>query len=76
MISWKLFWCLCKVIVTCIISGEDWGFVSSGDALVFVDNHDNQRGHGAGGENILTYKESKPYKVFIVNIFASSVSVV
>jgi alpha-amylase len=28
-----------------------------------VDNHDNQRGHGGGGANILTYKESKLYKV-------------
>jgi hypothetical protein len=45
------------------VSGEGWGFVASGDALVFVDNHDNQRGHGAGGENILTYKKSKLYKV-------------
>jgi alpha-amylase len=44
-------------------SGEAWGFVGSGDALVFVDNHDNQRGHGAGGESVLTYKQSKLYKV-------------
>ncbi|NWS98909.1 AMYP amylase, partial [Mionectes macconnelli] len=26
--------------------GEGWGFVPSDRALVFVDNHDNQRGHG------------------------------
>ena len=44
-------------------SGEPWGFVQPGDALVFVDNHDNQRGHGAGGDSILTYKTSKLYKV-------------
>jgi hypothetical protein len=44
-------------------SGEGWGFVGSGDALVFVDNHDNQRGHGAGGEEVLTYKQAKLYKV-------------
>uniref|UniRef100_A0A671REX6 alpha-amylase n=1 Tax=Sinocyclocheilus anshuiensis TaxID=1608454 RepID=A0A671REX6_9TELE len=25
--------------------GEGWGFMSSDKALVFVDNHDNQRGH-------------------------------
>jgi alpha-amylase len=43
--------------------GQPWGFVPDGDALVFVDNHDNQRGHGAGGEDILTYKEPKRYKV-------------
>jgi len=43
--------------------GEPWGFLPHGDALVFVDNHDNQRGHGAGGAHILTYKTSKLYKV-------------
>ena len=37
--------------------------LSSGDALVFVDNHDNQRGHGAGGELIFTLYEPRPYKV-------------
>lgn len=30
---------------------------------MFVDNHDNQRGHGSGGSNVLTYKESKQYKM-------------
>jgi hypothetical protein len=43
--------------------GEPWGFVPHGDALVFVDNHDNQRGNGAGGADILTYKTPKLYKV-------------
>ena len=33
------------------------------DALVFVDNHDNQRGHGAGGDTILTFRESRLYKM-------------
>jgi len=28
--------------------GPDWGFIPDENALVFVDNHDNQRGHGAG----------------------------
>lgn len=28
-------------------------------ALVFVDNHDNQRGHGAGGDSILTFWEPR-----------------
>lgn len=28
--------------------GPDWGFIGDNNALVFVDNHDNQRGHGAG----------------------------
>jgi len=31
-------------------------------AVVFVDNHDNQRGHGGGG-NILTYKDDYQYKL-------------
>jgi len=39
--------------------GQEWGFVPSDDALVFVDNHDTQR----DGPPILTYKESKLYKV-------------
>lgn len=33
-----------------------------GNALVFVDNHDNQRGHGGGGD-LLTFREPKLYKV-------------
>lgn len=37
--------------------------MASGSALTFVDNHDNQRGHGAGGSNVLTYKTSKNYKM-------------
>lgn len=43
--------------------GPEWGFLNSDRALVFVDNHDNQRGHGAGGDSILTYKQSKQYKM-------------
>ncbi|CAG9810115.1 unnamed protein product [Chironomus riparius] len=43
--------------------GESWGFMASASALTFVDNHDNQRGHGAGGDNVLTYKVSKQYKM-------------
>uniref|UniRef100_A0A3B1IR29 alpha-amylase n=1 Tax=Astyanax mexicanus TaxID=7994 RepID=A0A3B1IR29_ASTMX len=35
--------------------GEGWGMMPTGKALVFVDNHDNQRGHGAGGASILTF---------------------
>lgn len=37
--------------------------MNSDYALVFIDNHDNQRGHGAGGDNILTYKQSRQYKM-------------
>ncbi|XP_031350055.1 alpha-amylase A-like [Photinus pyralis] len=43
--------------------GTGWGLLPSEDAFTFVDNHDNQRGHGAGGDNILTYKSSKQYKM-------------
>ncbi|KAF2880634.1 hypothetical protein ILUMI_25528 [Ignelater luminosus] len=43
--------------------GTGWGFLDSHNALIFVDNHDNQRGHGAGGSNVLTYKNSKQYKM-------------
>ncbi|EDS43918.1 alpha-amylase B [Culex quinquefasciatus] len=43
--------------------GEGWGFLPSHLALVFVDNHDNQRGHGAGGSDVLTHKIPKNYKM-------------
>ncbi|XP_022108600.1 alpha-amylase-like [Acanthaster planci] len=35
-------------------------------ALVFVDNHDNQRGHG-GGQGVITFKEPRQYKM--CNVF-------
>ncbi|XP_011639361.1 alpha-amylase-like isoform X2 [Pogonomyrmex barbatus] len=41
--------------------GEKWGLLPSGDALVFIDNHDTQRGNA----NILTYKSSKKYKMAV-----------
>lgn len=31
--------------------GEAWGMPSSNDVVVFLSNHDNQRGHGAGGKH-------------------------
>ena len=40
--------------------GESWGFMPSSSAVVFVDNHDNQRGHGGGGET-LTHKWGARY---------------
>ncbi|XP_011300849.1 alpha-amylase [Fopius arisanus] len=43
--------------------GNGWGLLPSGDALVMIDNHDNQRGHGAGGATILTYKDARIYKM-------------
>lgn len=47
--------------------GESWGFLAGGDAVVFTDNHDNQRGHGAGGSNIVTYKDGGLYN--LANVF-------
>ncbi|KAH8277618.1 hypothetical protein KR018_002242, partial [Drosophila ironensis] len=43
--------------------GTAWGFAASDVSLVFVDNHDNQRGHGGGGGDVLTHKLSKQYKM-------------
>lgn len=44
--------------------GEDWSQLSGLSALVFIDNHDNQRGHGAGGfGSILTFFEANMYKI-------------
>lgn len=45
--------------------GEGWGFMASASSLVFVENHDNERGHGAGGNQILTYKQAKQYKMAV-----------
>lgn len=38
--------------------GEQWGLSLSESALIFIDNHDTQRSN-----DVLTYKESKIYKV-------------
>ena len=38
------------------------GKLPSDKAVVFVDNHDNQRGHGAGGE-VVTYKDGSLYNL-------------
>jgi len=42
------------------------GLVPSNKALVFIDNHDKQRGHGGGG-NYLTYKDRTLYE--LANVF-------
>lgn len=42
--------------------GESWGLMKKSDAVVFIDNHDTQR-----GEAILTYKNGKLYE--LVNVF-------
>lgn len=41
--------------------GDKMGLLKSKDALVFVDNHDTQRGNAAGGHTILNYKNRKLY---------------
>ena len=41
--------------------GPSSGFLPSRYSFVFVDNHDNQRGHGSGGSMILNYKEKNLY---------------
>ena len=44
--------------------GEGWGFMGGLSAVAFVDNHDNQRGHGAGDfSRILTFFEDHLYKM-------------
>ncbi|MDP5215109.1 alpha-amylase family protein [Pseudoalteromonas tunicata] len=46
--------------------GEVWGMMPSHKAVVFVDNHDNQRGHGGAG-NVITFEDGKLYE--LANIF-------
>lgn len=41
---------------------ENWDLIPDGDSLIFIDNHDNQRGHGAGG-NIITHKIPRNYRI-------------
>ncbi|XP_013119376.2 alpha-amylase B [Stomoxys calcitrans] len=50
--------------------GPAWHMLPSTDAIVFVDNHDNQRGHGAGGADILTHKEPELYKMAVAFMLA------
>ncbi len=47
--------------------GNDWEncMLDGSKAVVFVNNHDNQRGHGSSG--VLTYKEGEQYQ--LANIF-------
>ena len=41
---------------------QGWGMADPEHAMVFIDNHDNQRGHGGGG-NLLTHKDPWNYKI-------------
>jgi pullulanase len=45
--------------------GNRWGLVPSERAVVFIDNHDRERGHGGGGN--LNYKEGARYN--LANVF-------
>ncbi len=46
--------------------GTTSGWFHPDRAVVFIDNHDNQRGHGGGG-NLLSYKDGKLHE--LANIF-------
>jgi alpha-amylase len=46
--------------------GEGWGFMPSNSAVVFVDNHDNQRGHGGAG-SVITFQDGRLYD--LANVF-------
>lgn len=50
--------------------GPEWEMLPSKDALVFVDNHDNQRENGAGGTEILNYKFRKMYIMAVAFMLA------
>lgn len=41
---------------------QGWGMADYEHAMVFIDNHDNQRGHGGGG-NLLTHDDPYKYKM-------------
>ena len=50
--------------------GEGWGYLMPDyAALVFIDNHDNQRGHGGGG-SVLTHTSPKEYKKAVAYMLA------
>merc|ERR1719422_1126902 len=61
----------CSWVGSCIrnndfgcLQGFGNGLTDGMHAVVFVDNHDNQRGHGSGGQ-ILTYKDDYQYKLAV-----------
>jgi len=49
----------------CIFISKGQGWIPEDRTIVFVDNHDNQRGHGAGGSTIVTHKEPRLYKMAV-----------
>ena len=46
--------------------GSSWGYMGPMSALVFINNHDNQRGHGGGGD-IVTFNE--PWELKLLTAF-------
>ncbi|XP_059078681.1 alpha-amylase-like [Tigriopus californicus] len=47
-----------------------WGMSDPEHAFVFVDNHDNQRGHGGSGD-VVTFKDGKLYAYAVSAMLAS-----
>ncbi len=48
--------------------GEPWGFMNATKAVVFVDNHDNQRGHGLAAQ--VTHRSGTLYDLANVYMLA------
>ncbi|QXD16432.1 alpha-amylase family protein [Rhodocaloribacter litoris] len=48
---------------------EEVPFIPDERALVFIDNHDNQRGHGAGG-HVLTHRDGRLYELAVAFMLA------
>lgn len=46
--------------------GPAWGYMGPMSALVFVNNHDNQRGHGGGG-TVITFEQ--PWELKLLTVF-------
>jgi len=45
------------------IYDQGWGMADGMHAVVFVDNHDNQRGHGGGGGVLVAQDDAWNYKI-------------
>lgn len=50
--------------------GPQWNFLPSKFAIVFVEDHELQRGFGLGGTDVLTNKDGKSYKMAIAYLLA------
>ncbi|XP_041466000.1 alpha-amylase B-like [Lytechinus variegatus] len=50
----------------------EMGMLESSSAFVFVDNHDNQRGHGGAGNEILSFQKPKFYKMAVAFTLANN----